>query len=326
MLRILFRHRSGTIIPDFPEEQLATAMREPGSRIWIDMEKPSEAEYTRILQGVFKFHPLAIENAVNDSLLPKVDDYTTYLYLVFHTFRMGDETMDIDTHEIDVFLGSNYLITIHDGGSRTIKEIWPEQNHRERGLARGPAMLLYELLDRQLEGYMPLIDRFDQQVEQLGDEIFMRKGRDEKLVMNDILTAKTTALRLRRILVPQREMVSRLAFGDFAVIPAESRIYFQDVYDHLHRLSDLADSTRELVNSTAAVHLAITSNRLNEIMKVLTVISTIFMPLSFVAGVYGMNFLYMPELEWRWAYPLVWVIFLSIAATMLTYFRRRGWL
>ena len=162
--------------------------------------------------------------------------------------------------------------------------------------------------------------------QEIGDIIFQGRPESENALLDEILTAKSSALRVRRILLPQREMLEHLAHDDLSTIPTESRIYFQDLYDHILRLADLADSMRDLVNGTMTTHLTLSSNRLNEIMKVLTIISTIFMPLSFVAGIYGMNFEFMPELEKPWAYPLVWLVFLLLPAVMLYYFRRRKWI
>lgn len=326
MIRILYRHRSGTVILDYPLDQLPVALKDPQSRFWIDLSAPTREEYDRILAEAFHFHPLAIDDAINDVHVPKIDDYGSYLYLVFHTFSLGVGRMDIDSDEIDVFLGPNYLITSHKGSSRSIEKLWAVEYHHERGLARGTALLLYELLNLQLDHYGPLLDAFEDQVEELGDAIFISTPKESNRMLDEILTAKTSALRLRRILMPQRDVLSHLAHIDYGVVPASAQIYFQDVYDHVLRLTDMVDSMRDLVNSTITTHLTITSNRLNEIMKVLTVISTIFMPLSFLAGVYGMNFHHMPELSWPWAYPLVWLAFITIAVAMLHFFRRRRWL
>ncbi|MFN2200775.1 MAG: magnesium/cobalt transporter CorA [Caldilineaceae bacterium] len=326
MIRILYRHRSGTIVEDCPLDQLQTVLKDPHSSVWIDLSSPTVDEYTRVLVDIFHFHPLAVEDAIQDVHIPKLDDYAKYLYLVFHTFALGDEYMDIDSREIDIFLGANYLITGHVLPSNTINNIWNVEYHKEKGLSRGVALLLYELLDTQLDSYIPLLDQFEDHVEGLGDTIFTARPRDDNRLLNSILTAKTSALRLHRIITPQREVLNRLARGDSAVIPHETRIYFSDVYDHLVRLADLVDSMRDLVNSTLTTYLSITNNRLNEIMKVLTVISTIFIPLSFLAAVYGMNFRHMPELNTTWAYPAVWASFFVIAGGMLFYFRRRHWL
>jgi magnesium transporter len=326
MIRVFYRHRSGTLIHDLPIAQVPGAIKDPQARVWIDMVAPTPEEQQLVLVQLFRFHPLAVEDAINEVHVPKVDDYGTYLYLVFHTLRVGDEPMDIHTHEIDTFIGANYLITMHDSPSTSIEKMWNEQYHQERGLARGVAILLYEILDRQLDSYIPLLDQFEARVEEVGDIIFQGRPNDENALLNEILTAKSSALRVRRILTPQREMLGHLAHNDLSTIPVEARLYFQDLYDHILRLATLAESMRELVNGTMTTHLTISSNRLNEVMKVLTIISTIFMPLSFLAGIYGMNFEYMPELYQPWAYPLVWLIFLTVPAIMLYYFRRRNWI
>lgn len=290
------------------------------------MVQPTEEEVDKILRETFRFHPLAIEDAIRDSHLPKIDDYGTYLYLVFHTFALGAEPMEIESREVDIFLGSNFLISIHEHDSSVINSLLDEDTHHQRRLAQGPTMLLYELMDRQLDSYIPIFDAFESQIEAVGDRIFTSELPDDKSLMNEILTAKTTALRLRRTLTPQLDLLEKLARNDFDVIPADSRPYFKDVYDHVMRLSALAENMRDLANSTATTQLTLANNRLNEIMKVLTIIATIFMPLSFVASIYGMNFVHMPELVWPWMYPLVWLIFLGIAGAMLYFFRRRRWL
>ncbi len=328
MIRTLYRHRSGTILMDLAKDQLASAIRDNQARIWIDLMAPTAEESDWVLRQLYHFHPLAVEDAINDSHVPKVDDYGNYLYLVFHTVTLGDERMDIHTDEVDVFLGANFLITLHDQPRTSIDRLWVPENHQQNGLSRGPAFLLYELLDRQIDTYTPLIDRFEEQLELLGDQIFRTqpKRQEEERLLNDILTAKSSALRLTRILTPQRELLYKLSHNNYSIIPAEARIYFQDAYDHLARLSDLANSMRDLSGSTIETHFALVNNRINETMKVLTMISTIFIPLSFIAGVYGMNFTFMPEIDEPWAYPLVWLSFLLVGGSMIYFFRRRGWL
>ena len=279
-----------------------------------------------VLSTLFHFHHLAVEDVVNEIHVPKIDDYGGYLYLVFHSLTAGDEPMDIHTKETDVFVGQNYLVTIHELPSATINKMWHKEYHQDRGLARGIALLLYEVLDRQVDSYMSLLDSFETRIEELGDLLFKMKPSEENGVLNEILTAKSSALRIRRILLPQREVFEHLANDDLSAIPTEARIYFQDLYDHIMRFADLAESMRDLVQSTMTTHLTVSSNRLNEVMKVLTIISTIFMPLSFVAGIYGMNFHYMPELNWRLGYPMVWIIFIIIAVAMILFFRRRRWI
>ncbi|MBK8051409.1 MAG: magnesium/cobalt transporter CorA [Anaerolineales bacterium] len=325
MIRILYRANSGDVQVAVPFDRLADLYAAGEGMLWVDMLAPSFAEYHHVLSEVFHLHPLAIDDAISDTHLPKLDDYGSYLYLVFHTVTLGNEPMDIDTEEVDVFLGQTYLITMHDAPRRSIDRSWVADHHADHGLARGPAMLLYELLDSQIDTYMPIIDAFEDQLERLGDDIFTSKEK-EQVLLNRLLTAKSSALRLQRILAPQRELLGRLASGEYSVIPHATRIYFRDVYDHLARMANLAEGTRDLAGSTIETHLALVNNRMNEVMKVLTIISTIFIPLSFVAGVYGMNFEFMPELTWRWGYLFVWLVFLAIAGGMLLFFRRRKWI
>jgi magnesium transporter len=324
MIRTLYRHRSGTIVVDLPEAQWAAAVKDPQAGLWIDMTAPTESESNHIFRDLFHFHPLAIEDAVQDAHVPKLDDYGAYLYLVFHKVGMGERPLDIHTYEMDAFLGANFFITMHDHPDEGLDKMWNADCHRQNGLARGPAYLLYEVLDRQVDAYIPILDQFERQLEELGNSIFRHPRHAENAVLSDILTAKSSALRLHRILAPQRELLHKLSRNDYAAIPAEARIYFHDVYDHLVRLNDLAESMRDLAGSTIETHLASVNNRTNEVMKLLAVIATIFLPLSFVAGIYGMNFEYMPELRWRYGYPLVLLVFCIIAGGMLYYFRRRG--
>ncbi len=325
MLRTLYRHRSGTILLNLPNDQLAAAAKESQARLWIDLVAPTAEESALVLEKIYNFHPLAVEDAVKDVHVPKLDDYGSYLYLVFHTVALGDERMDIHTDELDVFLGANFLVTMHDDSYKVVDELWNEDAHRKLGLARGPAFLLYELLDHQTDTYTPLLDQFEVQLEALGDQIFHHKIGGNGNLLNDLLTAKSSALRLYRILAPQRDLLSRLAHNNYTPVPADMRIYYNDLFDHLARMADLAASMRELASSTIDAYQALVNNRMNEVMKVLTMISTIFIPLSFIAGVYGMN-LRMPEQSFQWAYPLVWLLFVAVAIGMLWFFRSRKWI
>jgi magnesium transporter len=326
MIRILYRHRSSGIVAELPVEKLQTAVQDKLLNLWVDMLDPTPEEYHLVFEQVFRFHPLAIEDATQDSHIPKIDDYGSYLFAVLHTIVLGGERMDLETREMDIFLGPNYLITSHDEPRMAVDRCWQMDFHDKHGLARGPAYLLYQLLDKQIDSYVPIIDEFEVRLEHLGDEIFRNGAGTSVNVLDQILTAKSSALRMHRILVPQRELIFRLATNDYPVVSADMRIYFRDVHDHLVRLASLAEDMRDLAGSTIETHLALANNRMNEVIKLLTIISTIFIPLSFVAGVYGMNFEYMPELSWRYGYLFVWMIFLAIGGGLLYLFWRRGWL
>ena len=325
MLRSVYRHRSGTVLLNLPTDQLLAAAKESQARLWIDLVAPTPEESELVLEKMYAFHPLAVEDAVKDVHVPKLDDYGSYLYLVFHTITRGDERMDIHTDELDVFLGANFLVTMHDNAHPVIDELCSEAHHHKDGLGRGPAFLLYELLDHQMDTYTSLLDHFEIQMEVLGDQIFGKTGVNSSALLNDVLTAKSSALRLHRVLAPQRDLLNRLAHHDHSPVPADARLYYNDLHDHLVRLADLAGGVRDLASSTIDTYQALGSNRMNEVMKLLTMISTIFMPLSFLAGVYGMNVNLLGQNQ-PWFYYFIWLVFLVIAGAMIWFFRRRQWL
>lgn len=334
MIRILYRHASGALVQNLPVEQLASASRDTNAVVWVDLQDPTQEEQQHILENVFNFHPLAVEDAMNSVLLPKINDYRHYLYIVIHSIYHGIEMVDLVSRELDIFLGPNFLITIHEAAMSSIDGLLADkEHHNQEGISRGPALLLHEIMESQVDRITRLLDSFEAELEMLGDIIFQKGDISRESLLDDLLTAQSSALRLNRVLQPQRDLMHRLAQTDYSVIPAPARPYFADIHDHLNRMVGLVESMRELAHSTIEIYMALSNHRMNEvnsrmneIMKLLTIISTIFLPLSFLAGVYGMNFQYMPELGWPWAYPLVWVAFVTIAGLMLRFFRQRGWL
>ncbi len=327
MIRIYYRHASGTLVRDLPQDQLAAAVRDPAATVWVDLYDPTPEERRFVLEEVFQFHPLAIEDTESHRIVPKIDDYRRYIYLVVHSVYTKDSPVNLTSQKMDVFLSGAYLVTVHRHRMNSVEEIWEDEEfHRREGLARGPAFVLYEILDRQVSRFTRLVDRFEAELEELGDEIFEKGNLDREGMLDELLTATSSALRLLRILRPQRSLMGRMAHADHPLVPQEARYYFDDIADHLERMIGLVESSQELARSTVDVYMALANNRMNEIMKVLTIFSVIFIPLSFLAGVYGMNFQYMPELHWPWAYPALWLIFITIALGLLRTFRRWGWL
>ncbi|MCB0047326.1 MAG: magnesium/cobalt transporter CorA [Caldilineaceae bacterium] len=327
MIRVLYRHSSGTILTELSDAEIKRALGERGSYIWVDLEDATPEEFQRMLVDTFSFHSLAVDDVINDVHSPKLDNYERYLFLVLHTLGEGDEPMDIHTYEMDAFLGADYLVTIHAEPRPAIADMWKADYHRDDGLARGPSYVLYKVLDAQIDSYVPLLDHLDDRLEELGDTIFLQGDHiEEHTILNELLTAKSSALRAERILLRQRETVGLLARSSYPVVPADMRIYFNDVYDHLVRLNDLAGSLRDLAGTTIDTYLALVNNRTNDVMRILTLVSTLFLPLTFLTGVYGMNFEFMPELGWPWAYPIAWLLFIASAGIMIYWFRRQKWI
>ena len=205
---------------------------------------------------------------------------------------------------------------------KSVQTVWTRTAKDERLLSHGPDFLMHAILDANVDEFLPLLDDLDATIEDLEDQV-LEKPRTETLTR--ILAIKHSLMVLRRMISPQREVMNRLSRDDFPQIDRNSRIYFRDIYDHMVRFQDLIESLRDIVGDALSTYLSATSNRLNEVMKALTIVSTIFLPLSFVAGVYGMNFEFMPELHSRLGYPLVWAVFILIVLGMLYFFKKREW-
>ncbi len=289
--------------------------------VWLDMEKATPEEAS-LLSTCFNFHPLAIEDCITETLLPKIDNFGDYLFLVLHG-SLAAVDQAFATSEINFFLGRNYLVTYHDEPSRSINRA------KDRCLKKGPAMtlgadfLLHDILDGMVDHYFPVLDRFDQAIEKIEEEIFSNPKRE---ILNEIIGLKKEVMALRRVTGPQREILNRLSRDKFRVISSKAAIYYRDVYDHLVRIADLSDSYRDLVSGTLDSYLSQISHRLNEIMKVLTIFTATIMPLTLITGIYGMNFEHMPELQSRYGYFAVLGVMLVVGVGMFWYFRRKKWL
>jgi magnesium transporter len=304
--------------------QIRKALEKEDGLLWVSLDNPTSDEMQLILAEIFHFHPLAIEDCQSIGYqTPKVDDFGEYIFLIAHALHRERHLKDFDTKELNCFLGKNYLVTSYiDPEMSPVETVWKRLERDERLTHRGADFLLHAVLDTLVDEYLPLLDWMDEQIDLLQDQVLDRPNQQ---TLEDILELKHSTVVLRRITAPQREVMNRLSRDDFRQIDPQRRIYFRDIYDHLVRIQELSESIRDIVSDALGTYLSATSNRLNEIMKALTVVSTIFLPLSFVASLYGMNFHFMPELEWHYGYLMVWVVFILIITGMLTFFRRRGW-
>jgi magnesium transporter len=301
------------------------AWLQPGSdaTFWVDLSAPTPEE-GRLLSDVFHFHPLSVEDALGAIHHPKVEAYDGYLYLILHGINFNEEKHWFATRDVDFFLGPNYLVTIHDGQSRSIAKLTDLCGQHERVLAEGPVALLHRILDAMVEHYRPEIEALEEHMNTLEDEAILGRRGD---IVRDILTLKRDLASLRRVIIPQRDAVGRLARREFQVIGDEMAYRFRDVYDHLVRLSDETSLFQDRVTGILDAHLSAISNRLNTVMKVLTVMSTIFLPLTVLTGMWGMN-VHLPVLPGGEAAQFWWVVaaMLAISGAMLVLFRRNGWL
>lgn len=326
MLRSLYRSPGGPSQIDLNPEAFAVAIQEPDALLWVDLDGESPEECEPILQEVFGFHPLAVDDALQESHVPKVDDWGTYLYIVLHAVILdpGDQ-IGLDTLELDIFLGANYLVTHRTRPMAAVDRLWKACRRDERQLKRGSAHLLYALADELVADYMPVVDGFDEAIDRIEDLVF---STPTPSLLEQILALKRALLHVRRIIAPQREVLNKLGRGDYAVIDVKDRMFFRDVHDHLVRLHDITESLRDLVGGVLDTYLSVVNNRMNDVMKTLTVITTLFMPVSFLVGFFGMNFFQpsIPLESWTGgvAFGFMLGAMILLPLGMLLWMRRRA--
>jgi magnesium transporter len=289
--------------------------------VWIDTEErsPEVEELLRALQ----LHPLTIEDIFETGTTPKVEDFGHYLYIRAHGVAVPAEgPYHLRKEELDIVVGSGWVFTHHGANTRACAEV--REDLLRLGRTVDASRVAHLLLDRLVDDALPAMDAIDDAVEELERSSLERVPR--RNMVAQVLALRGALHRFRRTAIHQREVLLRLARGEFAAIPKEQLPFFRDVYDHASRLADLADEARDLLGGVLEAHLSMVSNRLNEVTKVLTMTATVFLPISFIASVYGMNFEYMPELHWRWGYPVVLAVMALTAGGLLLWFRRRGWM
>jgi magnesium transporter len=299
------------------------AALEAGKSIWIELEKRDAACDAMLVEDL-DLHPLTVEDIWATRSAPKLEEYDTYLYVIVHAVR-GMRGGALDLVELDIVMGSTFVIT-HDP-TQVTEEVRAELERSPRLLAKGPAWLAHAVLDHAIDAYMPIIDSLDNEIADLENEVLAKAGTPHgPPILRKILQFKRMLLDLRRASIRQREILLRLARGEFDEIPRELVPFYRDVYDHFLRITDLVESYRDLVTSALDAYLSVQSNRMNDIMKTLTLISTLMLPITFIAGVYGMNFKYMPELDAVWGYPAALGTMGAVVVLCLFWFWRKGWI
>ena len=306
-------------------EAVDPAWLKPGSGVfvWVDLDDATPPE-SRILADVFQFHELAIEDAMSESHHPKVESYGSYLYLILHGIDFSAEDHQFHTRDVDFFLGEQYLVTVHPGVSRTLGRLNELCDRDNRLLGEGPGMLMYRIIDTMISNYRPEVEKLEAQLDVLEEEVF--EHPDERLARK-ILNFKKDISSLRQVVLPQRDALARLARREFPQIHEALAYNFRDVHDNLVRLSDEAMFFQDRITSILDAHLSAVSNQLNSVMKVLTIIATLSMPLTVLTGMWGMN-VPLPLLPGGEPVQFEWVLLFMVVISggMLWYFRRKRWL
>ncbi|MBV9209418.1 MAG: magnesium/cobalt transporter CorA [Acidobacteria bacterium] len=290
--------------------------------IWADVSDPTSDDFLKLAEE-FNFHPLSIEDCRNTHQRPKVEEYTGYYFIVLYEAELVGQHDNLELRELNIFLGANYLVTVHSRPIRAVEtaaRLWPEWIDRAE---QGAGMLAYLLIDAVVDDYMPLLDILSERMDDLEDQIF---GEFKTESMHDIFRIKKQLLYLRRSITPLRDVFNTLLRREQPIFARETHVYFQDVYDHIIRVADTIDTLRDMLGSTMDAYLSVASNRMNMVMKRLTSIATILMSVTLIAGIYGMNFHIMPELEWRYGYVFALVSMLVVGLGLYLYLRKVKWL
>jgi magnesium transporter len=291
---------------------------------WMDIQGLGSETVLKQVGEIFNLHPLLLEDVVNVPQRPKLEDYNNQLLVISHMVRLKEDESGFDTEQVSFVLGKRYLLSFQEEELQDCFEIVRDRIRTSQGRVResGADYLTYLLLDTIIDGYFPVVEHYEDRIEALEDVIISNPDRN---TMQEIYDVRRELLALRRLIWPMRNVLNLLMRDHHGIVSDEVQIYFRDSYDHVIQILEIIEAYRELAASLMDVYMSTMGNKLNEIMKFLTVISTIFIPLTFIVGVYGMNFENMPELKGEWSYFIVWLIMLAVAGGLIFYFWRKGW-
>lgn len=303
----------------FIEKAKSLDKLKPSDCVWIHINAKQEKELEEIRKK-FDFHKLAIEDAVGRQQRPKIEIFDDYLLIIVKDLEFKER---IVVNQLAIFLGKDYLVTVSNKKLDEIEKVRESLGKNNNGKALTADKIAYRILDRIVDSYFPILDGIEDVIEAVEKKI-VRKPND-KSISENIFKSKRMLLNVRKATWPTRDVFSALSKGDLPLISSKNRVYFRDVYDHTVLVIDLVETYRELVSGILETHLSSISNSMNEVMKVLTVIATIFIPLTFITGLYGMNFKVMPELFWEYGYLFSLILMLIVGLGMVWYFRKKKW-
>lgn len=325
----VYRKGSDEVEEGFTKEDLPALLADESNVVWVDLqgETPEKLQEAKdVLLNIFHFHHLTVEDCLETRNQPKIEAFPNYFYFIVHGVK-PEETSSVNfaTKELDGYLGKNYVVTFHVERFRSIKKVKNQIRANSFACQRGAAYLLHQILDQLVDLYMPVVDDFDNTINAIEDRVFMMK-RGNTEILEEIMDVRRAVARLKRISSRQLDVLYRLSNGEFPQIPENILPFYRDVHDHLLRISDLSESYRDLVSGLFDIHFSVTANKTNEVMKLLAIFSAIMLPLSLIAGIYGMNFENMPELKTPHGYYLTIGFMVLVAVTLLFYFWRKGWI
>jgi magnesium transporter len=305
----------------FDPERIDQVLQRPESLVWLDIEDPTE-EKLAVLAKEFGFHELAIEDSLHPHQRPKIEQFDTYFFLIAYGMTIAGGRLA--KHELAVFVGRNYLVTVRKEPALDLDPVVKRWEANSELTAEGGGYLLYVLLDEIVDGYFTALDHYEDRTEEVEDSVFGESA--EREVQSEIFELKKDLMWFRRVIAPLREVLDVMQRRTVDVVTPALEPYYRDVYDHVLRATDFVDSLRDILSSVLEASLAVISNRLNEVMKSLTSWAAIILVPTLIAGIYGMNFQHMPELNWLFGYPFALALMLVSGVVLYRAFKRRGWL
>lgn len=322
-IKVFAYTKGSTTVDERAPSEVRTLVDDPNVIFWVDL-CGHDPEHDALLADVFKIHPLVLEDMFLDAPQPKIEDFDDYLYLVVHGLdRNAEQPDNIETIELDLLIGPRFIITHHPTTLRSTDTVESEIKRSAKLFAKGPSFVAHAILDHLSDHYKPLMERFDDEIEALEARVLKDATAE---VVGEIFEVKRSLAKIRRVASHQREVVQRLARGEFELIDEAALPFYRDVAEHFVRVTDLTDSYRDLLASILDMYMSVQGQKLNEIMKVLTLMSTIMLPMTFVAGVYGMNFEFMPETHLKYGYAYALIAMAVIAGSLVIWFKTRKWI
>lgn len=332
MIRTMICSEQHRLRKELHRDEIGAVLIGDDNLLWLDVESPT-GEEIRLLAEEFGLHALVVEDLTKAHQRPKIDVYEDTYFLVCYDIDYVEETNLLDEHELAVCIGKNYLLTIHREPIEEIDQVASRFRRNTAQIEGGVGILLYSLLDTIVDHYFPVIDRIGERIEELEAAVFDLESQAKRRGLHDIFVLKRELIHLRRAIAPERDAMAVLARRELPIVSATSGVYFQDLYEHVLRVTDAIDVYRDLLGGVLDSYLSLNANRLanaannlNVVMKKLTSYSIILMSVTLIAGIYGMNFDVMPELHWRFGYVGALGAMVALAAALTVYFKRQKWL
>lgn len=322
-IKAYYLNPKGTVEQNLTKEQVKTAFESGEGLLWVDIAETTVEEGV-YLEEIFHFHHLAIDDCVSSVIHPpKIDDFGDYLFVVVHGINHAAESEIVETAELAIFLGPNFVVSNHNTYLYCAEAVKRFVEDNGRPMRRGADFLAYTLIDYLIDNIVPTIDKMSEVAEEIEEEVI---NSPQQATLSGIMKLKRSTLRIHRVLMPQRDILNRLSRGEFPIIRGEAQIYYRDVYDRIVRVADLNQALRDRSDNALNTYLSSVANRQNEVMKVLSIVAAIFLPLTLVAGIYGMNFRNMPELDVPWGYFAVLGFMGVVIIGVVWWFWARRWL